>query len=75
MLGTFAKLKAPSFGRGKASVKFSKNFTRLDPDVRMSMVSQAMKQLRAAYDEAERDQRAVIAQEDALNAAMIQARA
>ena len=72
MIGTFAKLKAPlAGGRGLARVEFSK----VDPEIRLSMLEQAMKQMRDAYRTAEADRRIKLAHEDAQNAEAIQLRA
>ena len=75
MITTFAKLRAPIAGLGKATLQFSKSFNKLSPDRRMTMLMQAMKQMRAAYDTAERENRCVIKAEDARNAETIQLRA
>ena len=75
MITTFAKLRAPMAGLGKATLQFSKSFNKLSPDRRMTMLMQAMKQMRAAYDTAERENRCVIKAEDARNAEAIQLRA
>ena len=75
MITTFAKLRAPMAGLGKATLQFSKSFNKLSPDRRMIILQQAMKQMRAAYDIAERDDRCVIKAEDARNAEAIQLRA
>lgn len=76
MIGTFAKLKAPlAGGRGLARVEFSKSFAKVDPEVRLSMLEQAMKQMRDAYRVAEADHRIKLAHEDAQNAEAIQLRA
>ena len=75
MITTFAKLRAPIAGLGKATLQFSKSFNKLSPDRRTIILQQAMKQMRAAYDIAERDDRCVIKAEDARNAEAIQLRA
>ena len=67
MIRTIAKLRAPLFG-GKASVQFAKNFRRIRPADRMSIISQCMKQLRAEYDLAEQHHRIAAQHEDARNA-------
>ena len=75
MITTFAKLRAPMAGLGKATLQFSKSFNKLSPDRRMTMLMQAMKQMRAAYDTAERENRCVIKAEDARNAEDMRLRA
>ena len=67
MIRTVAKLRAPLFG-GKASVLFAKNFRRIRPADRMSIISQCMKQLREEYDLAESHRRIEAVHEDARNA-------
>lgn len=67
MIRTIAKLRAPWFG-GKATVRFVKNFRRMRPADRMSILSQCMKQLREEYDLAESHRRIEVVHEDARNA-------
>jgi len=67
MIKTIARLKAPWFG-GKASVQFVKNFRRMKPAHRMTLLSQCMKQMRAEYDLAEQHHRIESQHEDARNA-------
>lgn len=75
MIATFAKLRAPMAGLGKATINFSKSFDRLDPNRRMIILQQWMKQMRTAYDAADRENTCVIKAEDARNAEAIQLRA
>lgn len=74
MIKVFARLKAPWFG-GKASVVFAKNFRRMRPADRMSVLTQCMKAMRAEYDLAEEHHRIERRDEDLANAAQYQARA
>ena len=67
MIRTVAKLRAPWFG-GKATVQFVKNFRRMKPAHRMSLLTQCMKQMRAEYDLAEQHYRIEGQHEDARNA-------
>lgn len=75
MITTFAKLRAPMAGLGKATLQFSKSFNKLSPDRRKIILQQAMKQMRVAYDTAERDNRCVMRAEDARNAEAARLRA
>jgi len=76
MIGTFAKLKAPlAGGRGLARVEFSKSFAKVEPEIRLSMLEQAMKQMRQAYLTAQNDNKIKHTHEDARNAEAIQLRA
>ncbi len=67
MIKTIARLKAPWWG-GKASVVFVKNFRRMRPADRMSLLEQVMKQLREEYDIAKTHHRIEAVHEDARNA-------
>lgn len=67
MIRTVAKLRAPWFG-GKATVQFVKNFHRMRPADRMSLLEQVMKQLREEYDIAKQHHRCEVVHEDARNA-------
>ena len=67
MIKTIAKLRAPWFG-GKATVQFVKNFRRMKPEHRMTLISQCMKQMRKEYDIAESHYRNERVHEDARNA-------
>lgn len=71
MITTFAKLRAPIAGLGKANVRFSKGFNKLDPDRRIIILQQVMKQLRDEYEKAEREYRIDFIKEDARNADLI----
>jgi hypothetical protein len=68
---TFAKLKAPIMGRGKAKIAFTKGFHKIDPEVRVSLINQLMRQFRDEYDRAEREARIKAQHEDAANAEAI----
>lgn len=68
MLLTFAKLKAPWTGRGKAKIHFTKAFHKLGPDERASITQQAMTQLRDEWNRAVAEQSIAFAAEDAVNA-------
>lgn len=72
---TVAKLICPPLGLGQAKLKLTKSFHRIKPSARMSMLTQAMKQMRAEYDRAETEHRIERQHEDARNAETIQARA
>lgn len=72
---TVAKLLSPPFGTGQAKLKTTPAFDKIKPGVRMTMISQAMKLLRAEYDRAEREHRIERQHEDARMAAGIQVRA
>lgn len=67
MIRTIAKLRAPWFG-GKATIQFVKNFRRMKPAHRMSLLEQVMKQLREEYDIAKAHHRCEVVHEDARNA-------
>ncbi len=67
-MATFAKLKRPLFGMGKAHVEFSKEYYRLKPSDQMTVLNGVMRDLRRAYDEAERNHRIARSNEDARNA-------
>jgi hypothetical protein len=67
-MATFAKLKRPLFGMGKAHVEFSKEYYRLKPSDQMAVLNGVMRDLRRAYDEAERNHRIARSNEDARNA-------
>lgn len=67
MIRTVAKLKAPWFG-GQAKVAFVKNFRRMKPEHRMTLLNQCLKQMRAEYDLAEQHFRIEARDEDARNA-------
>ena len=67
MIRTIAKLRAPWWG-GKATVQFVKNFRRMKPEHRISLLSQCMKQMRAEYDLACEHARIAAQHEDARNA-------
>ena len=69
-MSTFAQLKRPLFG-GKAHVEFSKEFYRMKPNDQLNSLSDVMKDLRRAYDEAERAHRIAHSNEDARNANQI----
>jgi hypothetical protein len=71
---TFAKLRAPLFGRGKLNIIWERAFKRADPVDRMSMLNQAMRQMRDEYAKAEADHRIARQHEDARNAEAITAR-
>jgi hypothetical protein len=72
---TVAKLIVPAFGAGQAKLKTLPAFEKIKPSIRMTMISQAMKLLRAEYDRAEQEHRIERQHEDARNADQIQARA
>lgn len=74
MIRTVAKLKAPWFG-GQAKVEFVKNFRRMKPEHRLSLLNQCLKQMRAEYDLAEQHHRIEVRDEDARNAEAIGRRA
>lgn len=74
-MNTFARLKSPLFGRGKAKLVFTKSFKRWQPIDQMSAIEQAMRQLRKAHDEASANHRAQRAAEDEINASLIAKRA
>ena len=68
MIQTFAKLRGMPFGRGVATISFTKGFRKVKPADRMSMLTQWMKQARAEYDLAESQHRISRQHEDAANA-------
>ena len=70
---TVAKLITPAFGLGQAKLTTTKAFDKIKPGVRMTMITQAMKLLRAEYDRAEAEHRIERQHEDARNAEQIQA--
>lgn len=72
---TVAKLITPAFGLGQAKLTTTKAFNKIKPGVRMTLITQAMKLLRAEYDRAEREHRIERQHEDARIAAGIQVRA
>lgn len=65
---TFAKLRAPIFGRGKAKVEFTRAFHQMKPADQMATLEQTMATLRQAHKEAQANHRAQLAAEDARNA-------
>jgi len=67
-MATFAHLKRPLFGMGKAHVEFAKEYYRLKPNDQMAILNSVMKDLRRAYDEAERMHKIARHNEDARNA-------
>ena len=67
IIRTIAKLKAPMFG-GKLTVKFSSNFRRIQPEKRMHLLNQALRQIRAEYDLAAEHHRIERRDEDIRNA-------
>lgn len=75
MITTFAKLRAPIAGLGKATIHFTNSFNKLHPERRMILLQQAMRQLREAHDKAERENRNLLKAEDARNAEAIRASA
>lgn len=75
MITTFAKLRAPVLGRGKATIIFSKSFNKLEPEDQITTLDQAMKQLSDRRKLAAQHKRIKLANEDAVNAEMIRAHA
>jgi len=75
MMPIFARLRAPIFGLGKATLHFTNKFNKLHPERRMIILQQAMKQLREAHDRAERENRNLLKAEDARNAEGMRLRA
>jgi hypothetical protein len=71
LVKVYARLRAPFPGLGQISLTFTRAFREARPAARMSMLNQAMRQLRAEHDRAAADHRAELQQEDALNAAQI----
>lgn len=71
MLPTFAKLRGQMFGRGKATVVFSKSYRKLEPEDQVSTLDQAMRQLMDERKRAARRAEIKRKQEDARNAAAI----
>lgn len=71
MMPVYARLRAPYPGLGKIKLSFTKAFRAAKPEARMSMLNQAMRQLRAEHEQAQADRRAELQQEDARNAAAI----
>jgi ubiquinone biosynthesis protein UbiJ len=67
MIKTIAKLKAPWFG-GKATVQFVKNFHRMKPAHRVSLLDQIAKQIRDERDLAARHLAIEIRDDDIRNA-------
>lgn len=68
MISTFAKLRAPIAGLGRATIHFTSSFNKLHPERRMIILQQAMRQFREAHDKAERENRNLLKAEDARNA-------
>lgn len=68
---TFARLKSPIFGRGKAKTEFTKAFHAMKPADQMNVLEQAMKPLRDAHKIASDNHRIALQHEDARNADQI----
>lgn len=74
MIRTVAKLKAPWWG-GQAKVEFVKNFRRMKPEHRISLLDQIAKQIRDERDLAAQHHRIAQRDEDHRNASQIRQRA
>jgi len=71
MMPVYARIRAPWPGLGKIKLSFTKAFRAAKPAARMSMLNQAMRELRVEHDRAAADHRAELQAEDARNAALI----
>lgn len=71
MMQVYARIRAPYPGLGKIKLSFTQAFRRAKPEARMSMLNQAMRELRAEHEQAQADRRAELQQEDFRNAAQI----
>jgi len=67
IIRTIAKLKSPLFG-GKLTVQFTRNFRRIQPEKRMHLLNQALRQIRTEYDLAAEHHRIERRDEDIRNA-------